>query len=189
MIKGSNSKYSTGGTIVNRALFIGRFQPFHNGHLHAVKHILGEYAEVVIAIAAAQYNYTIDNPFTAGERVEMIRIGLGDLYTKSYIVPVDNITNNYEWPRYLLSYTPRVVAVFSNNEFTRTLFEAHGFRVFKTPELPNVSGSIIRRFIAEDMKWEHLVPEPVADFIVKINAVERLKTLWKLQVRAQGERF
>ncbi|MEM2571402.1 MAG: adenylyltransferase/cytidyltransferase family protein, partial [Thermoproteota archaeon] len=47
---------------MRRALFIGRFQPFHKGHLYSVKHILKEFDEVVVTIAAAQYSYTIDNP-------------------------------------------------------------------------------------------------------------------------------
>ena len=44
---------------ISRAALIGRFQPFHNGHLYAIKYILSEFDEVAIVIAAAQYSYTV----------------------------------------------------------------------------------------------------------------------------------
>lgn len=173
----------------NRALFIGRFQPFHNGHLYAVKYILQEFEEVVLVVAAAQYSYTIDNPFTIGERVEMIRAGLEDLYGRAYIVPVSNIPNNYEWPRHVLSYTPRASVVFSNNELVKLLFKAHGFEVRQTPILEGVSGVLVRSLMATDGDWRSLVPTGVASVIEEINGVERVKVLWRLSTKIPGERF
>lgn len=174
---------------VKRALFIGRFQPFHNGHLYAVNCILRELDEVVLVIAAAQYNYTFDNPFTAGERVEMIKRGLGDLYYRAYVVPVENIPSNYLWPRRVLEYTPRVEAVFTNNRFVQELFRAHGFNVRETPLLPGVSGSTVRELMARGGDWRSLVPVAVAEFIEEINGAERARVLWSLSVRVPGERF
>ncbi|HDJ89497.1 MAG TPA: nicotinamide-nucleotide adenylyltransferase, partial [Thermoprotei archaeon] len=55
-----------------RGLFIGRFQPFHLGHFYALKWILSKVDEVIIGIGSAQVSYTIKNPFTLGERIEMI---------------------------------------------------------------------------------------------------------------------
>ena len=49
-----------------RALFVGRFQPFHYGHLHAVRTILEEAEELVIVVGSAQMSHEPDNPFTAG---------------------------------------------------------------------------------------------------------------------------
>ncbi|MEM2014030.1 MAG: nicotinamide-nucleotide adenylyltransferase [Desulfurococcaceae archaeon] len=172
-----------------RALFIGRFQPFHNGHLYAVKHILREFEEVVIVVAAAQYSFTMDNPFTAGERIEMIREGLGDLYERTYVVPVDNVPSNYEWPRHVLSYTPRVEAVFSNNELVRTLFENYGLRVHSTPLLENVSGTLVRTLMATGGDWKPKLPPGTARVVEEINGVERVRVLWRLSHRVPGERF
>ena len=47
---------------------MGRFQPFHLGHLELVKQILDQCDEVIIAITSAQFNY-LERPFTAGERI------------------------------------------------------------------------------------------------------------------------
>ncbi|RLE54886.1 MAG: nicotinate-nucleotide adenylyltransferase [Thermoprotei archaeon] len=171
-----------------RGLFIGRFQPFHNGHLHAVKHILSEVDEVVIAVASAQYNYTIDNPFTAGERIEMIKLALGPLYNRTYVIPVDNIPNNYTWPRHVLNYVPRVHVVYTNNEFVAKLFKDYGLETRPVPHLEGVSGTLIRKLIVEDKPWKHLVPEPVAKYIEEIGGVERIKLVHRMRVVAEGER-
>jgi len=61
-----------------RGLMMGRFQPFHLGHLDLVKQILSECDEIIIAITSSQFNYLEKDPFTAGERIEMIHQSLKD---------------------------------------------------------------------------------------------------------------
>ncbi len=63
-------------SLVTRGLYVGRFQPFHLGHLGAVKAVLKEVDELVIVIGSAQYSHNLNNPFTAGERLVMIRRAL-----------------------------------------------------------------------------------------------------------------
>jgi nicotinamide-nucleotide adenylyltransferase len=60
-------------TMVYRGLYVGRFQPFHLGHLDAIKYTLKEVDELVIVIGSAQYSHNANNPFTAGERLVMVR--------------------------------------------------------------------------------------------------------------------
>ena len=60
------------------AAIIGRFQPFHLGHLELIRQIMNENDEIIILIGSSQANYTLKNPFTAGERVWMIRDSLID---------------------------------------------------------------------------------------------------------------
>ena len=62
--------------MVNRGLYVGRFQPFHLGHLGAIKAVLKEVDELVIVIGSAQYSHNANNPFTTGERLVMIRRAL-----------------------------------------------------------------------------------------------------------------
>ena len=62
--------------MVYRGLYVGRFQPFHLGHLDAIKYALKQADELVIVIGSAQYSHNANNPFTAGERLIMVRQAL-----------------------------------------------------------------------------------------------------------------
>ena len=55
---------------MKKALFIGRFQPFHQGHLDAIKQISED--EIIIGIGSSQYSKTDDNPYSFEERQKMI---------------------------------------------------------------------------------------------------------------------
>ena len=58
------------------AVYIGRFQPFHNGHLHAIKEGLRIADRVLILVGSADSPRTTKNPFTFGERGRMIQEAL-----------------------------------------------------------------------------------------------------------------
>lgn len=60
------------------ALFIGRFQPFHNGHLAVIKHGLKIAEKLIIIIGSCSAARNIKNPFTYGERADMIMIETGE---------------------------------------------------------------------------------------------------------------
>jgi len=55
-----------------KALFIGRFQPFHKGHLLFLKSIYTQYDKIIIGIGSSQYSNSLDNPFSYDERKMMI---------------------------------------------------------------------------------------------------------------------
>lgn len=55
------------------AIFIGRFQPFHKGHLEAIKWILKREKSIFIVIGSTQEFSNKNNPFSFKERKEMIK--------------------------------------------------------------------------------------------------------------------
>ncbi len=55
-----------------RGLYIGRFQPYHNGHDKMMSIISSNVDEVIIGIGSSQESYTLYNPFTYEERLRMI---------------------------------------------------------------------------------------------------------------------
>jgi bifunctional NMN adenylyltransferase/nudix hydrolase len=60
------------------AVYIGRFQPLHNGHLALLRQALGAATHVVVVIGSAMLARTPKNPFTWGERAEMIKLALSE---------------------------------------------------------------------------------------------------------------
>ena len=54
------------------ALLVGRFQPFHFGHLNAVQNILKSYDALIIIIGSANKSCELKNPFSVKERMSMI---------------------------------------------------------------------------------------------------------------------
>lgn len=62
------------------AVFIGRFQPFHNGHLEIVEAALKKAKNIIVVIGSARSGRNIKNPWTFHERETMIR-GALDKYT------------------------------------------------------------------------------------------------------------
>ena len=83
---------------MKRALFIGRFQPFHNAHLVDVNKILKECDEVIIAVGSSQEKNTLENPFSYSERKRMIESVLKKHKIKNCkIYPVPDLYDDKKW--------------------------------------------------------------------------------------------
>lgn len=166
-----------------RAFFIGRFQPYHLGHHEVLREIFSEVDEVVIGIGSAQESHTIENPFTAGERVMMVDRAvtelIGETGKKVYIIPLEDVYRNSLWVSHVVSMTPYFDVVYSNNPLVIRLFREAGFEVRKTKLFNRVSyqGTEIRRRMICGERWEDLVPDPVVRVIREIDGVKRLRDI------------
>jgi len=170
--------------MVERGLYVGRFQPFHLGHLGAIKDILKEVDELIIVIGSAQYSHLLDNPFTAGERMVMIRKALeeaGLSYSRFWIVPVPDVHLHMMWVSAVEGYTPSFDVVYSNEPLTRRLFIEAGYEVkaIRFHKRKIYSSTEIRERMLKDKSWEKLVPKSVTAFIKEIDGVNRLRDLNK----------
>ncbi|HDJ89634.1 MAG TPA: nicotinamide-nucleotide adenylyltransferase, partial [Thermoprotei archaeon] len=137
--------------------------------------------EVIIGVTATQFNFLPDNPFTAGERIEMIRKALGKDYLKCYIIPINNVPDNFLWLSTIESISPYFEAVFTNNLLVEILAKKRGYIVEKIPfKNRNIwSGTKIRLKIASGKKWQHLVPSSVAKYIMEIKGDERIRKIFE----------
>lgn len=169
--------------LVNRGVYVGRFQPFHLGHLGAVKAVLKEVDELVIVIGSAQYSHNLNNPFTAGERLVMIRCALQEAKVnpvKLWIVPVPDVHLHMLWVSAVEGYTPKFNICYTNEPLTQRLFAEAGYPVKDISffDRKQYMSTVIRqKMLKGDDSWRELVPESVADFIDEIDGVNRLRDL------------
>jgi nicotinamide-nucleotide adenylyltransferase len=165
-----------------RGLLIGRFQPFHLGHLALVQEIRHRHPNepLLIGIGSAQASYSLENPFTAGERFEMIERAVVEAgLTQCLPVPVVDIDRHAVWVAHVVSLLPPFRRVYTNNPLTRRLFEAADFTVEGTPmyDRPRFEGSRIRALMAIGGPWSELVPGSVATYLEELHAPERMRDL------------
>ena len=170
--------------MTRRGLMLGRFQPFHRGHLALTKQILSECDELVIIIGSAQFNFIDKDPFSAGERVLMIHEALKEAgvdLSRCYIIPVANDENNARWLAYLRSMIPPFDVLYSGNDFVKYLTRSQDSSiVIEDPvfaEINEYNGTNIRHLMQEGKPWEHLVPPAVAKVIQQVGGIVRINML------------
>jgi nicotinamide-nucleotide adenylyltransferase len=168
---------------LTNGLFIGRFQPFHKGHLATVKFALEKVEQLVVVVGSAQKSHEPRNPFTAGERIRMIKESLdsdGETDVRRIlIIPVPDTDVHALWTHQVDMLVPKYDVVFANDLFTLMLFQEKGIKALEAPlyRRDEMKATEIRkRMIAEEI-WEDLVPIPVSKVIKEINGVERVKAL------------
>lgn len=147
------------------ALFIGRFQPFHKGHLFALRYIAARSARVYIAIGSAQEKKTEKNPFSARERKEMMRAVLATekLAKKCKLFLLPDIPDDGKWVAHLDARVPRYDACYSNNALVIRLMRAAGKEVARVPLLARKKyrGKLVRERMRAGKEWKSRVPEAV----------------------------
>ena len=78
-------------------IFIGRFQPFHSGHLKVVEKAFEQSEKVIMLIGSAHQPRSVRNPWLFQERDEMIRSCLSENESQRLITaPLMDVTYNDE---------------------------------------------------------------------------------------------
>lgn len=161
-------------------LLIGRFQPFHLGHLEAIQFALSKVEKLWIGIGSSNKPSQKNNPFTADERKEMILSSISDSISKQIqLFPIPDFDNHKKWIENIDSIVPKFDVVFTNDELTQHLYSKFGKTVISVPfkQREILSGTIIRNKIKSDQNWQPLVPEGTKIVLKKISANNRLKIL------------
>jgi len=161
-------------------LLIGRFQPFHLGHLDAVLFGLSRAENLFICIGSSNKSNERKNPFSAKERREMIVTSIeSSIADRIKIFDVPDVGDHEKWTFEIDKIVPKYDIVFTNDEFTKTLFEKREISVVSVilKDREKFSGTSIRNLIAEDKNWRDLVPQGTRNVLDKINAKERLQNL------------
>jgi len=159
-------------------LIIGRFQPFHLGHLKLIETAEKDLDRIIIGIGSSQFSHTKRNPFTAEERKRMIEESLN--IKNIQIIPIPDVNNDKVWVSHVRKLVPEFQVVYTNSELERKLFSDAGIEVRSTKifNRKNYSGTEIRRRILNMENWKELVPEGTLKVMKEINGEERIRKLW-----------
>jgi nicotinamide-nucleotide adenylyltransferase len=160
-----------------RGFYIGRFQPYHNGHHQMVEEIADEVDELVLGIGSAGDSHSPRNPFTAGERVMMVTKSVADFDVTTYAVPIEDLDRNSVWVSHVQSMSPTFDVAYSNNPLVIQLFTEAGVEVRQSPMFNRdvLEGTELRDRMIHDEDWRSLVPGPVERVIDEIGGIERLQ--------------
>lgn len=161
-------------------LLIGRFQPFHLGHLDALRFALTKVENLWLCLGSSNKPLEKNNPFSADERKQMILSSIDDsMKEKISIYFIPDLDNHVKWIEMIDDIIPRFQIVFSNDPLTDHLYSKRSIQVIPIPFLnrDDLSGTNIRNLIISDQKWEHLVPDGTKNFLIQNSAKDRLKNL------------
>lgn len=148
-----------------RALFVGRFQPFHRGHEHAIRGAMKKYGFVIVGIGSSQASHTPDNPFSFSERKRMVKEALGK--GNYEIAGIPDLGNDRKWTGHVLKNLEFDIVV-SGNGWVKKCFA--GKKPVADPDflLPKkYKATCIREKMKAGEKWGSLVPKKVYDFVTK----------------------
>ena len=164
---------------VKRVAFIGRFQPFHRGHLSVIEDLLPKFDQVLVVIGSSDKFRTPENPFTVGERHAMVKATLDDLGVKSdkfKVIPLPDIDDDEKWVKHVVKTCPEFAAVaITENLRVEKLFKKDGKRkVIKTKKKYAISATKVREEIAQGVDLQKYLPQPVIAFLQKIGAARKI---------------
>ena len=154
------------------ALFIGRFQPFHNGHLYSFKKCFELADEVIVGIGSSQESGTESNPWDYETRKKMVESVLQGL--SSQVVAIPDVFSDKKWGELVRlvikeqGYEISEVVGVGNNEWTNRIFRQIGIEVYETGlfNRDELEGIKIRKMMKEgDESWKFRVPESVVKYL------------------------
>ena len=167
-------------------LFVGRFQPFHKGHLDIVKKILEENDHIILAIGSAEKNYVPENPLTAGERYHLIdeTLRAEKIPCENYsIIPIRNINNYALWVDHMNLYLPPYDTIDTGSQIVKACYEGSqsNKQLIQIKRVLPISATKIREAITNstdtNSEWEALVPPHTAKLLKEMKIPQRLKDI------------
>ena len=172
------------------ALYIGRFQLFHLGHLDVVKFIDAEpdISKILIAIGSSQFSYQnkspkwpwANNPFTYEERKLMVEKSLeGEIAKPIEIQPVPDYFNYPKWFSHIVDNLPKFECLYTVDKAEKEYFEKNGYEVRVFPRQRNYHAAILREKICKgDKVYREALTKGTLDLLDSVHGEERIKMLF-----------
>lgn len=158
----------------SKAVFIGRFQPFHNGHLMVVKKMSRKYWLTIVI--GSTNKKSGENPFSSRLRQRMIRAVLTEIGIKGVsIIPMLDIRDDQRWAKKFIRLTKNPDIVITGNPWVIRCLKNSGVRFLKIKEKDRkISATKIRAAMRAGKPWKQMVPLAVVKYLEKINLKDSL---------------
>lgn len=157
-------------------VFIGRFQPFHNGHKEVIKKALELTDNLIVLIGSSNVSRSIRNPFTFKERKALIQKCFSNNIFKA-ILPLNDYP--YNDSRWIVEVTSKVYDVIEkppskvkialightkeDTEYYLSLFPS--FDYVEVPETINLNATEIRTQYFKEGTVNNSIPDYVKHFL------------------------
>lgn len=158
-------------------VFIGRFQPFHKGHLTVIQKMQKESDKIIIILGTPIGLKTINqhNPFTTEERKKMLQTMLKKYCKIPWKITVIKDYNVHGlWLKNLRKKIPKNSIIYSGNRLVQDLCRSNGLKVKPVPHIVNIRATKIRKLINEGKPWKQYLPKETNAVINKIDINSRL---------------
>jgi nicotinamide-nucleotide adenylyltransferase len=167
----------------SRTLFLGGFQPFtgvfsdDNGHFSNIKNGLENSSQMIIAVGSAQDDHKPSDPFTAGQRIDIIRhtlISNGIGADKFYTIPIKNIDANACFAPKVISLCPQFDKIIAGNDWTKQLFGQGDYKIIPVNRTAikdsgeQISATKVRKTITDIIKDRHSKEDNLSDETISI---------------------
>lgn len=170
-------------------IYIGRFQPFHFGHLQTLKLALEKAEQIILILGSHQAASNIRNPWSSQERIEMIGSCLSaeDLKRIHFIPIRDWLYSDNLWLAavqqkvFELTQGSYAVAVFGHRKDSSSyyldLFPQWDY--LDTGHNQGINSTDIRRAYFEDRNegYSQVVPPGIAHFLASFQSSDRYLAL------------
>lgn len=149
------------------ALFIGRFQPFHQGHLYSLKKCLEVAEKVIVAVGSSQESGSENNPWNYLKRKQMVcEVIRGEKIEdriKKIISCPDNPSDK-AWLGEVRRRAGEFDVVVSNNDWVLSIFAEAGYPVVQSGlhNREELEGVKIRELMREGgVSWKGRLPKEI----------------------------
>ncbi|MEA1924842.1 MAG: nicotinamide-nucleotide adenylyltransferase [Candidatus Altiarchaeota archaeon] len=166
--------------MTKRGLIVGRFQPFHFGHMKFIEWAANDINYLIIGLGSSQESHTLNNPFSAPERRDMIKKSLGTRM-RYEIVEIPDVNDDSRWVSHVKDICPNFDLIYTNGEKEKRLFSNEGYSVKSTPlfNKNQYSGTEIRNRMIDSRPWQDLVPQGAVDVLKSIDGAGRVRRLYE----------
>jgi len=169
------------------SVYIGRFQPFHNGHLETCKQSLQYSNHLIILIGSAFFAPNIRNPFTFEERRMMIEVALREEGLKSFtLLPIrDYLYDDEAWTgdvrkkvSMITNPSSKITLIGFDKDFTSNYLRSFPkWNFIKMSKYKNIDAHLIRDQYFTGLDWQSNCPDSVISLLTLFVKTKKWKWL------------